>query len=467
MIALTLADAGAGDGTVRIADAADVRGLPPERIQSVLEPGGAGAAILFERLDAVIMESLDPAAMAEAVRTARADRPARTALVATCDPRAYRRLAQDFPELLAVFRVFRLPDLRDLATRLTVLHVLGDERRVTVDSAALHVVREDLSRLRGPGELVNSRLVEAYLERACQRHIGRAGASRDRLLLATEDFAGVAAEIEPSLRPPGDVDGFLRRLDGMIGLLQVKDMVHGLAEEARDGSGTTRNLIFVGRPGTGKMTVAGLVGGIYAALGGLDSGHIVACRPVHLAGRDLIDTENRVYAMVEQAMGGVLLIQEAHRLARSPDVVTELLRYLEERRGRFIVICTSSAPEMDDFLAASPAFGELFGEVVKFADFSDRELVQLFQQFAERDLYMLDEELRVELMARFARTRDDDGFAGGRTVREIFEQTVARQAARLAGQDVTAATVARLTARDLPESALERMLGDLHQNNPG
>ncbi|MCW2917088.1 MAG: ATPase [Actinomycetia bacterium] len=468
MIALTLADAGAGDGAVRTADADDVRGAPPERIQSVLEAGGGASAVtLFERLDMAIMEALDPAVIAEAVRSVRADRPAHTALVATCNPRAYRRLVQDFPELLAVFRVFRLPDLSDLATRLALLHVLADERRVTIDSDALDVVREDLSRLRGPGELVNSRLVEAYLDRACQRHIGRAGGSRDRLVLTPQDFSGVAAEIEPSLRPPGDVDGFLRRLDQMIGLDQVKQVVHGLADGARDGDEATRNLIFVGRPGTGKMTVAGLVGGIYAALGLLDSGHIVACRPVHLVGRDLIDTENRVYAMVEQAMGGVLLIQEAHRLERSPDVVAELLRYMEERRGRFIVVCTSPAAEMDGFLSAGPDFRAMFGEVVEFADFSDRELVQLFQRFAERDLYMLDEELRAELMARFARMRDDESFAYGRTVREMFEQSVARQAARLAGQDVTAATVARLSALDLPESALQRMLGDLHQNNPG
>jgi hypothetical protein len=109
----------------------------------------------------------------------------------------------------------------------------------------------------------------------------------------------------------------------------------------------------------------------------------------------------------------------------------------------------------------------MFGEVVEFADFGDRELVQLFQRFAEQHLYMLDEELRVELMARFARMRDHESFAYGRTVRELFEETVARQAARLAGQAVTAATVARLSARDLPETALMRMLGDLHQNNPG
>ena len=74
---------------------------------------------------------------------------------------------------------------------------------------------------------------------------------------------------------------------------------------------------------------------------------------------------------------------------------------------------------------------------------------------------MLDEELRVELLNRLERLRDDPNFAYARTVRALFEQTVARQAARLAGADVNAATVARLTARDLPETPLEQMLGDL------
>src|SRR5690606_40177618 len=94
--------------------------------------------------------------------------------------------------------------------------------------------------------------------------------------------------IEPALRPPGDIDGYLRQLDQLIGLEDVKAAVHELADEARlaadrarygVGDGGVRHLIFVGPPGTGKTTVAGLVGGIYAALGLLGSGPVVACRP--------------------------------------------------------------------------------------------------------------------------------------------------------------------------------------------
>ncbi|PRX03780.1 UNVERIFIED_ORG: SpoVK/Ycf46/Vps4 family AAA+-type ATPase [Actinomadura viridilutea] len=469
MIALALAEAGLGDGAIRAVDAEDVRDAPAERTADLLVR--PGPTILFERLDAAIEAAPDPASVVAAVRRTRLSPAAGAALIATCDPRAFRRLREDHPALVEVFRVFRLPDLTGLERRMTLLHVLAEERRVTLGASALEAAREDLERLRGPGDLVNARLVEAYLDQACQRHLERAGgASRDRLVLTAEDFAGVAEDIEPALRPPGDVDGYLRRLDALYGLDGVKEAVRELLEEAEIAAERARhgvrgrvdhNLIFVGPPGSGKTTVAGLVGGIYAALGLLDAGHVVACRPVHLAGRDAVDAENRVQAMVEQAMGGVLLIQEAYRLDRAPAVVNELMRCMAERRDRFMVICSSPEAEMEGFLAGNPAFRERFGRVIEFEGMDDRDLVRLFQDYAERDLYVLDEELRVELLARFERLREDPSFAYARTVRELFEQTVARQAARLAGVDVNAATVARLTVRDLPETPLQRMMGDL------
>ncbi|WP_067475386.1 hypothetical protein [Actinomadura hibisca] len=470
LIALTLADAGTGDGAIRAHDADDVRDAPAERIAGIL--ARPGPAILFERLDVAVAAAPDPAAVAAAVRRVRRDPANTTPLIATCEPRAYKRLLQDHPKLVQTFRVYRLPDLTDLDNRMTLLLLLAGERRVTVGGAALEAARADLDRLRGPGDLVGARLVEAYLDQASQRAMDRAGASRDRLVLSPEDLTGVAEGIEPSLRPPGDIGGYLHRLDQLSGLAEVKRAVHELVEDAELAAGrarhgvpdrTPRHLVFTGPSGTGKTTVAGLVGGVYAALGLLRSGHVVACRPVHLAGRDPADTEARVAGMVEQALGGVLLVQEAHRLDRSPEVVRHLLAAMRREGGRFLVVLSSPAAEAEGFLAGNPALRAEFGRVLEFTGMGDRELVRLFQDYAERDLYILDEELRVELLARFERLREDPAFAYARTVRLLFEQTVARQAARLAGADVNAATVARLTARDLPETALEQMLGEFHQ----
>ncbi|MFC9973807.1 hypothetical protein ACFVH6_23205 [Spirillospora sp. NPDC127200] len=470
LIALTLADAGIGDGAIRAHDADDVRDAPAERIAGILAQ--PGPAILFERLDVAVTAAPDPAAVAAAVRRVRRDPVTATPLIATCEPRAYKRLLQDHPKLVQTFRVHRLPDLTDLDNRMTLLLLLAGERRVTVGGAALEAARADLDRLRGPGDLVGARLVEAYLDQASQRAMERAGASRDRLVLSPDDLTGVAEGIEPSLRPPGDIDGYLARLDQLSGLAEVKRAVRELAEDAELAAGrarhgvpdrTPRHLVFTGPSGTGKTTVAGLVGGIYAALGLLRSGHVVACRPVHLAGRDPADTEARVAGMVEQALGGVLLVQEAYRLDRSPEVVRHLLAAMRREGGRFLVVLSSPAAEAEGLFAGNPALRAEFGRVLEFTGMGDRELVRLFQDYAERDLYILDEELRVELLSRFERLREDPAFAYARTVRLLFEQTVARQAARLAGADVNAATVARLTARDLPETALEQMLGDFHQ----
>jgi hypothetical protein len=466
LIARTLAGAGLGDGSVRTADGAELHGDQVTTVTAILR--AAGPPLLFERLDRAVLDAGEPARIVAAVT---ASRQVGTPLIATCEPESYRRLASSFPQLTRVFEVFRLPDLSGVQTRLALMHVLADERRVTINSSGLDVVRGDLARLGGHGDLVGARLVEAYLDVAVARHIERAGAPRDRMVLTPVDFAGVAEEIEPALRPPRDVDGFLRGLEEMIGLDEVKRTVGGLVAEARmaadraarglPSGNPSRHLIFLGRPGTGKATVAGLIGGIYAALNLLDSGQLVVCSARDFAGGD---TVAKVAANVDRALGGVLLIEDAYLLDRMSIAVEELLRLMAGRRDKFMVICASLPDEMEGFLLANPGFRAEFGAIIEFREPTERQLVQLFSRLAERDLYMLDEELRVELLDRFAGMRRYPEFAFADTVRRMFDQIVARQAARLAGARVNPAAVARLSVGDLPASEGGRLLQELHPN---
>lgn len=456
LIARTLAGAGVGDGTVRTTDAGELRGDPAEAVAETLRR--AGPPLLFERLDDAVLGAPDPGRVAAAVTRAREDEAGRTPLIATCALDGYARLAARFPELTRVFHTFRLPTLADAEARLALVHILADERRVTISADAHEIARAELPRMGGRDDLVGARLVDAYLDRAVARHTARGGTSRDRLVLGPEDFAGVAEEIEPALRPARDVDGFLRTLTEMIGLEEVKRTVEGLVTEARmaadraaqglPSGNPSRHLIFLGRPGTGRTTVAGLIGGIYAALNLLDSGHLVVCDA-----RDLI-AEGMTAAVrekVDRAAGGVLLIDDAHLLHDMSVVQTELSRLMEQRRDKFMLVCSGLPDEMEAFLVAAPGFRAGFGAIVEFEEPTDRQLVQLFSRLAERDLYLMDEELRVELLERFADMRRSPQFAFAETVRRVFDQIIARQAARLAGAPVDTMAVARLSVRDLPD----------------
>jgi hypothetical protein len=466
LIARTLAGAGVGDGSVRTADGADLRGDHATTVAAILRRGGS--PLLFERLDRAILDASDPDRVVPAVTRARANN---TVLIATSTPESYARLAGRYSELARAFKVFRLPDLSGVGSRLALLHVLADERRVTINASGLDVVRGDLARLGGHGDLVGARLVKAYLDRAVSRHTEREGVPRDRMVLMPVDFAGVAEDLEPVLRPPRDVDGFLRGLEEMIGLDEVKRTVGGLVAEARmaadratrglPSGNPSRHLIFLGRPGTGKATVAGLIGGIYAALNLLDSGHLVVCGAHDFAGGD---TGAKVAAHVDRAAGGVLLIEDAHLLDRMSAAVDELARLMAERRDKFMVVCAGLPDEMEGFLLANPGFRAEFGAIIEFGEPTERQLVQLFSRLAERDLFMLDEELRVELLDRFTGIRRYPGFAFADTVRRLFDQIVVRQASRLAGAQVNPAAVARLSIRDLPESEGGRLLEQLHPN---
>ncbi|WP_460302264.1 hypothetical protein [Actinocorallia aurea] len=437
------------DGALVVRDAEDLRGLALERLATLFDPGGS--PVLLERLDVALLDANDPAVFLRTLRTVRTR--ARTPLIATCDPRSYRRIAEEYPELARVFRVYELPELRDAEERTTLLRVLADERRASLDTVAWAAVREDLVRLRGPGDLTAARLVETYLERAYNRALGRGGGAAERLVLQAADFAGVAESIEPALHPAGDVDGYLDLLGEMVGLDEAKAAVERLAREA-DGP---VNLAFEGPAGTGKATVAALVAGIFGALGLLPSGHLIQCRPEHIVGRDALETELRTAGIVRQAEGGVLLVQKADGL--TPEAVAELFRGLREHPYMLVLAAT----DIDPFLTANPDIAATF-ERVDFPAPSDRELVQMFVRLAEKKLYMVDEELRLELMTRFARFRDSENFAFGRTVQAWFDETLARQSRRISGQaGADGHVAARLTTRDLPESGLDRMLGDLQQ----
>ncbi|WP_433190532.1 hypothetical protein [Actinoallomurus sp. CA-150999] len=202
MIARALAEAGVGSGEVHTLLADELAEIDPRRLRERIAEYN-GHTLLIEGLDTVVLDDDRGAAYASALYRARVEGVSETTLAATCAPGRLRELTDAIPELITDFRTVRLPDLSDPGLRVHLAALLAGERRLKLAPEAWQVARRDLAALRGRGRLTNARLVEAYLDRACNHHLSQAGEEthmfkgQNTLTLSIEDFQGVAAELEP------------------------------------------------------------------------------------------------------------------------------------------------------------------------------------------------------------------------------------------------------------------------------
>ena len=250
---------------------------------------------------------------------------------------------------------------------------------------------------------------------------------------ATRLARGDLATLDPSrlsVLEPGDIPGFrghvvpvedvLAELDSMIGLAEVKQQVRALADFAavqaqRKAQGLTaadvsRHLVFAGPPGTGKTTVARLVGKIYAALGMVASGHVIEASRQDLVGGYLGQTAIKANKLIDRALGGVLFIDEAYTLAGGgeqdygQEAIDTLLKRMEDDRAALAVIVAGYPAEMGGFLAANPGLASRFPRTIEFPGYAPGELAQILDSLVSASGYTMG-----------ARTREQgSGPAGGR-----------------------------------------------------
>jgi SpoVK/Ycf46/Vps4 family AAA+-type ATPase len=465
MVSRALAEAEVSSGEVRGLDARELQERGPDGVRAVLDEN-AGHTLLLEGLDTLILDSPQGPAFAAAFYRARAEGVSDTTLVATCGPDRLAQLSAAHPELVTDFRAVRLPDLTDPTARTALLEVLAAERQLSLSPAAWDVARRDLNRIRGRGRLTGARVVEAYLDRAATHHLGQADQTQmlgSGLMLNPPDFEGIAEELEPALRDLKDVTAYRDELRSLAGLTGVKETIERMVAEAqvaaaRRSAGlpvgdSTRHLAFAGNPGTGKTTVAQLLGQMYAAIGLLDSGHVVECTPAELVASG--DPAATVRGKAAEALGGVLVIDRAAALGEpgAGAALGELVKVMDERRGQLVVIFSGRPAELQHIINAVPALSRRIGEALLFPDPTDQELVAMFRAGAEQQQYVLDQELLVILPERLRALRQRPDFAAGRSVRRLFDDTVAQQSLRIVrdGRTMSADQLTRVTAEDLPQ----------------
>lgn len=265
-------------------------------------------------------------------------------------------------------------------------------------------------------------------------------------------------------------DELYEKLNALIGLENVKTVINGLIsyhkiQVLRQKAGLkipnrTLHLAFTGNPGTGKTTVARILGRMYKELGLLSKGHFIEVSRTDLIAGYQGQTALKVKNVIERAKGGVLFIDEAYSLTENEhsdsygrECLTELTKALEDYRSDLVVIVAGYTDLMRDFFDSNPGLKSRFNTFVEFKDYQASELFDIFRQMCTHDDYILKEDAAAKLTSIIENeiAKENNKFANGRYVRNLYEDIIMNHAKRLdANANVSLEELQYITLQDLP-----------------
>lgn len=255
----------------------------------------------------------------------------------------------------------------------------------------------------------------------------------------------------PQKTPEERLGEAMAELDRLIGLSMIKDRVRSLTnylklQRQRQLNGLptmplSLHMSFVGNPGTGKTTVARIVGQLLGAMGILSSGHLVETDRSGLVAEYAGQTSVKTNKLVDSALDGVLFIDEAYSLVSSSgddqygrEAIGTLLKRMEDDRERLVVIVAGYPEEMDEMIRSNPGLSSRINTRMEFEDYQPAELGRIFELLCDTNQYRLPAESRHRLLIgldSLHRERDRH-FGNGRLARNAFEECVRRLADRVA-----------------------------------
>ncbi len=277
---------------------------------------------------------------------------------------------------------------------------------------------------------------------------------------------------------------FETEINKLVGLAPVKEMLRAvqkqlIADQRRSSAGLTqrvnptRHMLFLGNPGTGKTTVARIVARMLRELGVLREGQLVEVTRADLVAEYVGQTARRTLNVVQQALGGVLFIDEAYALTRGEDsfgreAVDTLVREIENHRGDLVVILAGYTNEMTTFLESNPGLNSRFPHRFEFPDYNAAELVRIALLETESRGFCVADDVEPRLSGLFEDKviagRTDQG--NGRLARTVVEAAITRQSIRIADRsDLDAKALQMLMVEDFGISASDAQDAEGRERN--
>jgi uncharacterized tellurite resistance protein B-like protein len=350
----------------------------------------------------------------------------------------------------------RIGTLETLVTRLANIVARADGELGPEESAVIRSIQDELQ------HHLRQIPIDQPIENSQARTVGqqaietlKSEASNVHAVTRPAQHSATGATAQPAgamTAPVVTLESALAELDALIGLEPIKQEVRTLTNlltlrQRRKEAGLpdtemSLHMVFTGNPGTGKTSVARILGKVFGAMGILSKGHLVETDRSGLVAEYAGQTGPKANAKIGEALGGILFIDEAYSLVarEGPDsygeeAVQALLKRAEDDRNRLVVILAGYPEEMKTLLASNPGMSSRFNRVLQFDDYAPVPLAQIYGSLCNKDRYQLAAGTRPKLvlgLTEMHRHRDRH-FGNGRAVRNLFEQSVRRMANRIAG----------------------------------